>query len=162
MLDDALDDVMDRFTGALEHLAKCPSIWLTEPQIVRINQGSSKRPASPAACVMPACSLTAMACPMNHWENAEIGDLAGALLLGIGRVRPFEAANRRTALIAAIIFLALNGHAFAAPDGDALGLFVERAITGAITEAAFLDAMRDATVTIEEWEEFLNSGPEQP
>jgi death on curing protein len=139
-----------------------PPIWLTEPQLIRINQRLVEKTGEPHGLRDAGLLAAAMASPMRHWENAEIGDLAGALLLGIGRVQPFESGNRRTALIAAIIFLAFNGHAFAAPDGDDLGTFVERAITGAISEAVFLQAMRDATVTIEEWGEFLNSGPEQP
>ena len=86
--------------------------------------------------------------------RADIGHLAGALLLGIGRVHPFEEGNRRTALTSAGVFLAFNGYTFAAPDGESLGVFVARAITGAISESAFLQAMQDATVTIEEWDDF--------
>jgi death-on-curing protein len=83
--------------------------------------------------------------------------LAGALLLGIGRVHPFKEGNRRTALAAANIFLRYNGYMFAAPDGESLGVFVERAITGSISEDTFLQAMQDATVTNEEWDEYQNS-----
>ena len=135
-------------------------IWLTEPQIVRINQRVVEKSGEPHGVRDAGLLATAMASPMQHWEDMDIRYLAGALLLGIGRVHPFEEGNRRTALSAAIIFLALNGYAFAAPDGEFLAEFVERAITGTIPETAFLQAMQDATVTIEEWDEFHNSKPE--
>jgi death-on-curing protein len=135
-------------------------IWLTEQQIVRINQRLVEKTGEPHRLRDAGLLATAMASPMHHWENTDIRHLAGALLLGIGRVHPFEEGNRRTALVTAIIFLAANGYAFAVPDGESLGAFVERAITGAISETAFLQAMRDAAVTIEEWEEFHNSKPE--
>jgi death on curing protein len=132
-------------------------LWLSEPQIIRINQRLVEMTDEPHALRDAGLLATAMACPVHHWESADIGHLAGALLLGIGRVHPFEEGNRRTALAAAGVFLAFNGYTFAAPDGESLGVFVERAITGAISESAFLQAMQDATVTIEEWEEFQDS-----
>ena len=132
-------------------------LWLTEPQIIRINQRLVEMTGEPHALRAPELLATAMACPVHHWESSDIGYLAGALLLGIGRVHPFEEGNRRTALTAAGAFLEFNGYTFAAPDGEALGVFVERAITGAISESIFLQAMQDATVTIEEWDDFQNS-----
>jgi death-on-curing protein len=132
-------------------------LWLTEPQIIRINQRVVEKTGEPHGLRDAGLLATAMAAPTHHWEYADIGYLAGALLLGIGRVHPFEEGNRRTALTAASIFLTFNGYTFAAPDGESLGVFVERAIIGSIPETAFLNAMQDATITIEEWHEFLNS-----
>jgi len=136
-------------------------LWLTEPQIIRINQRLVEETGEPHALRDAGLLATAMACPMHHWESTDIGHLAGALLLGIGRVHPFEEGNRRTALTAASIFLAVNGYTFAAPDGECLGVFVERAITGSISESTFLQAMQDSTVTIEEWDEYQNSKREE-
>ena len=136
-------------------------IWLTEPQLVRINQRLVEQTGEPHGLRDAGLLATAMARPMQQWENADIRHLAGALLLGIGRAHPFEEGNRRTALTATIIFLALNGYAFAAPDGEDLGVFVARAISGTISEAAFLQAMQDTAVTIEEWDAFHNGGVEQ-
>jgi prophage maintenance system killer protein len=53
---------------------------------------------------------------------------------------------------AAAIFLRLNGYSFIAPDGDPLGMFVERSIIGTISEPLFLTTMRKCVITTEEWE----------
>jgi death-on-curing protein len=132
-------------------------LWLTELQIIQINQRLVEQTGEPHGLRDADLLAAAMAAPMHHWEYADIGHLAGALLLGIGRVHPFEEGNRRTALTAASIFLTFNGYTFAAPDGESLGVFVERAITGSMSENTFLQAMQDATVTNEEWNEFQNS-----
>jgi death-on-curing family protein len=137
-------------------------VWLTQSQLVRINQRLVEKTGEPHGLLDADRLATAMASPMHHWQEADIGHLAGALLLGIGRVHPFAAGNRRTALAAAVIFLGFNGYFFAAPDGEPLGQFVERAITGSISEMTFLQAMRDSTVTIEEWEAFQNSRRDDP
>jgi prophage maintenance system killer protein len=60
-------------------------------------------------------------------------------------------------MAAATVFLRLNGYAFVAPDGEELGMFVERSILGSIPEPAFLKAMRKCVITTEEWEEFLRT-----
>jgi death-on-curing family protein len=132
-------------------------LWLTDLQIIRINQRIVEQTGEPHELRDADLLATAMECPMHHWESADIGHLAGALLLGIGRVHPFKEGNRRTALTAASMFLMFNGYTFAAPDGESLGVFVERAIIGSISEDTFLQAMQDATVTSEDWDEYQNS-----
>jgi death-on-curing protein len=102
--------------------------------------------------------------PIHRWGygDEDIVNLAGTLLLGIGRNHPFEQGNKRTALTAATVFLMFNGYTFVAPDGESLGQFVELSLTGAINESVFMATMRKCTITTEEWETFVRSTGKRP
>jgi prophage maintenance system killer protein len=67
---------------------------------------------------------------------------------------PFQQGNKRTALTAAKVFLQFNGYSFVAPDSEPLGALIERSITGMISEAVFLKAMRGCAILTEEWQTF--------
>lgn len=129
-------------------------IWLTDGQVVRINERLVDKTGEPHFLRDAGLLSSAMARPINRWAygDEDIVSLAGSLLLGIGRNHPFEQGNKRTAMSASTIFLMFNGYTFTAPDGDKLGMFVERSLTGAISEALFMDTMRKCTITTEEWE----------
>lgn len=131
-------------------------IWLTERQVIRINQRLVEKTDEPHFLRDMRLLQGGMDRALNRWGYGEtdLANLAGYLLLGIGQNHPFEQGNKRTAMSAATIFLMLNGFTFAAPDGLLLGRFVEQSIEGKISEEAFLTAMRRSTVTTEDWEEF--------
>ena len=97
-----------------------------------------------------------MARPVNRWAYGEqdVANLAGILLLGIGVNHPFQQGNKRTALTAAKVFLQFNGYSFVAPDSEPLGALIERSITGVISEAVFLKAMRSCVLLTDEWRTF--------
>lgn len=103
-----------------------------------------------------------MARPTNRWAYGEqdIANLAGILLLGIGMNHPFQQGNKRTALTAAKVFLQFNGYTFVAPDSEPLGALIERSITGMISEAVFLKAMRGCAILTEEWQTFRRQNSE--
>jgi death-on-curing protein len=130
--------------------------WLTEADVVRINQRLVARTGEPHFLREPALLSSALARPRNRWayHDYDIVSLAGSLLLGIGRNHPFEQGNKRTALASSTLFLLSNGYAFVAPDGEPLGMFVERSLTGSISEARFMDVMRTCTITTEAWEAY--------
>jgi death-on-curing protein len=100
-----------------------------------------------------------MARPRHRWAygDTDIVNLAGALLLGVGRNHPFEQGNKRTALSAATVFLLFNGYSFVAPDGEPLGRFIELSITNVISETVFMKTMRQCAIATAEWEEFKRS-----
>jgi death-on-curing protein len=131
-------------------------IWLTESQVILINQRLVGKTGEPHFLRDANLLSSGLARAANRWAfgDQNIANLAGYVLLGIGRNHPFEQGNKRTAMVSATVFLMLNGYMFAAPSGLLLGQFVERSILGQIPEEAFLRAMRRSTVTTEAWEAF--------
>ncbi len=61
-------------------------------------------------------------------------DLAAAYVVGLARNHAFVDGNKRTAIVTAMLFLALNGHRMTATDG-ALYLFTMSVAAGEIGEA---------------------------
>ncbi len=131
-------------------------IWLTESQVIRINQRLVEKTGEPHFLRDEDLLSSGLARAIHRWSYGEqnIANLAGAVLLGIGRNHPFAQGNKRTAMVSAAAFLMMNGYTFAAPSGEILGQFIEKSILGQIPEDAFLKAMRQATVTTEVWETF--------
>ncbi|KQU66907.1 cytochrome C biogenesis protein CcmH [Aminobacter sp. DSM 101952] len=75
-------------------------------------------------------------------------ELAAAYLFGIARNHAFVDGNKRTAIVAAGTFLAVNGYELTADDG-ALYLFVMGIAAGEIDEAGAAAFFRDHTVAVE-------------
>jgi death-on-curing protein len=134
-------------------------VWLTDGQVIRINQRLVEKTGEPHVVLYPGLLSSGLARPKNRWAYGEedVANLAGILVLGLGMNHPFQQGNKRTALTAAKIFLQFNGYTFVAPDTEELGALVERSITGMISEAAFLKAMRGCAILTEEWMEFQRS-----
>ncbi|MBX9710077.1 MAG: type II toxin-antitoxin system death-on-curing family toxin [Xanthobacteraceae bacterium] len=129
---------------------------MTEAQVDRINQRLVEQTGEPHVLLHPGLLASGMARPINRWAYGEqdVANLAGILLLGIGMNHPFQQGNKRTALTAAKVFLQFNGYSFVAPDSEPLGALIERSITGMISEAVFLKAMRSCAILTEEWRIF--------
>ncbi len=92
--------------------------------------------------------LLEMACarPMNlfAYEGEEdMVTLATALLLGIARNHPFEQGNKRTAFVAAAMFLSLNGYLLDPPDTVFAAEVVIGAIIGKGSEEEFTEMFRE-------------------
>lgn len=82
------------------------------------------------------------------YGDPTIIELAAAYLFGIARNHAFVDGNKRTAIVAAGTFLAVNGYELTADDG-ALYLFVMGVAAGEIDEAGAVAFFRDHTVPIE-------------
>jgi death on curing protein len=135
-------------------------IWLTEAEVIRINERLVEVTGEPHLVLYHAGLLSSgMARPKNGWAHGEqdIANLAGLLLLGIGINRPFRAGNRRTALAAAKIFLEFNGYSFVAPDSRELAVLIQRSVLGMIPEQNLLRAMRSCTIPTKDWRAFQAS-----
>ena len=64
---------------------------------------------------------SALARPRQRWRyrpESDLADLAAAYAFGISSNHPFRDGNKRVAFLAAVIFLALNGLEFLAPDAE--------------------------------------------
>ncbi len=86
-------------------------IWLTESQVIRINQRLVGQTGEPHFLRDRNLLSSGLARPIHHWGYGEqdIAHLAGYLLLGLGRNHPFEQGNKRTAMSSATVFLMMNG-----------------------------------------------------
>lgn len=83
--------------------------------------------------------------PTNHWQYGEqdVVTLAIVLLLGIAQNHPFEQGNKRTAFVAASMFLEMNGYFFDLPDSRVLGDILIELIAGQIDQNEVVAAVQD-------------------
>lgn len=89
---------------------------------------------------------SALAKPRNRhaYGETDIHSLAAAYASGIARNHPYLDGNKRTAFLAAYVFLKINGHHLAASEVAAVQMTVDLA-SGTIDEAAFADWLRGNT-----------------
>jgi death-on-curing protein len=94
---------------------------------------------------------SALARPQNRLAydaGADLPALAAAYAFGLARNHPFVDGNKRTAFVAAELFLDLNGMTLASSDEDCV-LTMLRLAAGEIEEDAFADWLRANAV----WQE---------
>jgi len=86
---------------------------------------------------------SALARPVNQWHYGEDDAcaLAAAYAFGIARNHPFVDGNKRTAWVAARLFLRLNGHAIAFSQADAIATMLALA-AGELAEDGLADWLR--------------------
>lgn len=89
---------------------------------------------------------SALARPLQQaaYGNPDLCDLAAAYAAGIVRNHPFVDGNKRTAFMAAYVFLARNGRRLTAPENEAAHTMMALA-AGDIDEAAFAHWLRTNT-----------------
>jgi death-on-curing protein len=79
------------------------------------------------------------------YGTPDIFDLAAAFAFGLARNHAFVDGNKRTAIVTAMLFLALNGRRMTANDGQ-LYVFTMALATGEIDETGAAAFFRDHTV----------------
>lgn len=86
----------------------------------------------------------ALARPINKaaYENPEVFELAAAYLFGIAKNHPFSDGNKRTAFVAAYVFLRLHGFVVDATQGEIVE-FVLGVASGEIDEIGAAMFFRD-------------------
>lgn len=82
------------------------------------------------------------------YGDPDHADIAAAYVFGLGRNHAFVDGNKRTAIVTAVTFLAVNGHALTADDG-LLYTFTMGIAAGEIDEAGAAAFFRDHTVPME-------------
>lgn len=90
---------------------------------------------------------SALARPRNRWaygEDVDLADLAAAYAHGLARNHPFLDGNKRTALMVAYTFLAVNGLVLDAPQPEAV-VAMRGLGAGDLTEAELADWIREHT-----------------
>lgn len=87
---------------------------------------------------------SAIARPLQlaHYGTPDVADLAAAYGCGIARNHPFVDGNKRTAFVAAELFLGLNGSELQAEDADCVVTMLAVA-SGQMDEATFANWLRE-------------------
>ncbi len=82
--------------------------------------------------------LSALACPENLWHYGAptLFELAAAYASGIIQNHPFTDGNKRTGLLAAFMFLYLNGFHLRAPEAETV-VMTEELAAGTVDEAGY-------------------------
>ncbi len=91
---------------------------------------------------------SALARARNRWEyepDSDLATLAAACAHGLIRDHPFLDGNKRIGLVAASIFLLLNGHEIEAPEPQVVDMIV-RVADGSLTETEFAAWIRSVLV----------------
>src|SRR5271155_2275914 len=79
-----------------------------------------------------------------YGDSPDIVDLAAAYTFGIVRNHPFVDGNKRSGFVVGVLFLELNGAAFAAPEQDATHAVLSLA-DGSLDEAGYAAFLRANT-----------------
>lgn len=114
--------------------------WLTPAEVIEINRIAVAETGEPHMLVQPAMLDGALGRPRNRYaysRETDLGRLAAFMLVGISKNHAFQQGNKRTALIAADVFLTINGHEFVFAD-EALADPVLDVTSGALDEMRFV------------------------
>lgn len=80
-----------------------------------------------------------------NYGTPDFADLAASYVYGWARNHPFLDGNQRTAFVAALLFLMLNGYRLQASDADKVVIMLKVAVAvGEINEEAFAEWVRKA------------------
>jgi death-on-curing protein len=93
---------------------------------------------------------SALARPLNRaaYSESDVFDLAAAYAFGIARNHPFIDGNKRTAYVAAELFLLKHGYELVSEDADCVITMLSFA-EGAVSEETFAAWLRERSTTIE-------------
>lgn len=90
---------------------------------------------------------SALTRPRNRWEyedDPDLADLAASYAYGIVRNHPFVDGNKRTALMTAYTFLAINGRDLDAPEPETVAVMMALS-GGELSEGEFAEWIRRYT-----------------
>jgi death on curing protein len=119
--------------------------WLSPEEVIAIDRDVVTQTGEPFLLHRAALLHSALDRPFNHWHYGSEDDvvtLAAVLLLGIVQNHPFEQGNKRTALVAALIFLELNGYRFEVDDEIYLADLIRSAAAKKVSEPDFVRIIR--------------------
>ena len=118
-------------------------IWIEPAVIVAIHEEQLAEHGGPAGTRDQGLLESALARPLQlaHYGKPDAADLAASHAFGIARNHPFIDGNKRTAFVAAELFLALNGYRLAAEDADCVTHMLALA-AGELDEPSFAAWLR--------------------
>ncbi|MDX7950476.1 type II toxin-antitoxin system death-on-curing family toxin [Lichenihabitans sp. Uapishka_5] len=119
--------------------------WLSADDAIRINRKAVADTGENHALLNLGLLESAIGRARNLFlydQDADLVDMAVALLLGIARNHPFEQGNKRTGFVAAQLFLDWNGYALETPDLVAFADTVIRTLTDKSLDGPFAEIVR--------------------
>jgi death on curing protein len=120
--------------------------WLPLEVVVDLNRQEVAETGEPHLLLSEGALEAALMKPRNLWHYESEDNmvvLASSLLFGIARSHPFAQGNKRTALGAAYLFLAVNGYHLIAPDTEKFGAVIVDVLTGEVSEQDFVDILAE-------------------
>jgi death-on-curing protein len=124
--------------------------WIEESVVWAVHEAQLAEHGGSAGVRDAGLLASALARPLNlagYDEQADAAALAAAYGFGIARNHPFIDGNKRTAFVCCELFLALNGIALAADDGNCVSTMLALA-AGDIGEAEFAAWLRSHTALL--------------
>ena len=117
--------------------------WIEQAVILAIHEEQLAEPGGATGIRDSGLLASALARPGNlaSYADPDAADLAASYAFGIARNHPFIDGNKRTAFVAAELFLALNGQALDADDSDCVTHMLALA-AGDLDEASFAAWLR--------------------
>ena len=117
--------------------------WLDERVALAVHDRQLAEHGGPVGVRDSGALASALARPVNRWSYGEDDPaaLAAAYAFGIARNHPFVDGNKRTAWVAARLFLRLNGHALQFREQDAVAIVIALA-AGEVSENGVAEWLR--------------------
>ena len=117
--------------------------WIEQAVILAIHEEQLAEHGGATGIRDSGLLAAALGRPRNlaDYANPDAADLAASYAFGIARNHPFIDGNKRTAFVAAELFLALNGQALDAQDSDCVTHVLALA-AGDLDEASFAAWLR--------------------
>lgn len=118
-------------------------IWIPLPIIIAVHDEQLAEHGGLRGIRDQSLLESALARPeqLAAYSTPDAAALAAAYGYGIARNHPFADGNKRSAFVATLLFLRLNGHNLAANDADKVLVMLDVA-AGNISEDAFADWIR--------------------
>jgi death on curing protein len=126
-------------------------LWLSPEDVIYINKEVVEQVGQTSFLRDRGSLESAVAKPMSHFLHGGVDDLvslATVFLFGIVRKHPFEDGNKRTGLLAADLFLQLNGYMIVGEASRALAASIICTLEGKLIEEQFTDMLRTAVQPI--------------
>ncbi|MDZ4097071.1 MAG: type II toxin-antitoxin system death-on-curing family toxin [Methylophilaceae bacterium] len=118
-------------------------VWIPQPIILAVHNEQLAEHGGLAGVRDLGLLESALSRPAHlaTYSQPDVAELAAFYGYGIARNHPFIDGNKRTAFVAALLFLALNHYDFATSDTDKV-LTMLKVATGEISEAEFAEWIR--------------------
>ena len=119
-------------------------VWIDPAVILAVHEEQLAEHGGAAGLRDAGLLDSALARPRNlaQYGEPDAADLAASCAFGLARNHPFVDGNKRSAFVAAELFLALNGSRLVANDADCVLVMLQLA-AGDIDEATFAAWLRE-------------------
>ena len=119
-------------------------VWLTTQLVIAFHAEQLKLFGGPEGIRDETMLESALGLPQNKfaYEKTDLADLAAAYAFGVAKNHPFVDGNKRAALLAAIVFLGLNGVDLVADNAEAV-VMIRGLAVGEVAEEGLARWIRD-------------------